>query len=219
MESNIYKIRYALIAEFLGTFVLVFIGCGSIILSEIMEFNKIFIPISFGGSIACMVYIFGKYSGAHFNPCVTIGFLIDKKIKLTDAFLYILIQLFGALIASYIHLLMFGLNNSLGLTIKNTSDLNAYLLEIFFTFLLMTVIFLVTKKQNFYDGIAIGGIVAISAFLIGDLTGGSLNPARSLGPMIVKGNFLSLNLYILGPIIGASLASLIKKFIEQLIKN
>ena len=89
MESNIYKIRYALIAEFLGTFVLVFIGCGSIILSEIMEFNKIFIPISFGGSIACMVYIFGKYSGAHFNPGVTIGFLIDKKIKLTDAFLYL----------------------------------------------------------------------------------------------------------------------------------
>ena len=166
-----------------------------------------------------MVYIFGKYSGAHFNPGVTIGFLIDKKIKLTDAFLYILIQLFGALIASYIHLLMFGYNNSLGLTVNNTSDLNAYLLEIFFTFLLMTVIFLVTKKQNFYDGIAIGGIVAISAFLIGDLTGGSLNPARSLGPMIVKGNFLSLDLYILGPIIGASLASLIKKFIEQLIKN
>ena len=114
---------------------------------------------------------------------------------------------------------MFGYNNSLGLTVNNTSDLNAYLLEIFFTFLLMTVIFLVTKKQNFYDGIAIGGIVAISAFLIGDLTGGSLNPARSIGPMIVKGNFLSLDLYILGPIVGASLASLIKKFIEQLIKN
>ena len=90
----------SLLAEALGTFALVFIGCGSVILSEIGNFNPQLIPFVFGFTITSCVYLLGKYSGAHFNPAVTIGFFMNKEISAKDGVTYIGIQI----PVSYTHL-------------------------------------------------------------------------------------------------------------------
>ena len=106
----------SLLAEALGTFALVFIGCGSAILSEVGNFNPQLIPFVFGLTITSCVYLLGKYSGAHFNPAVTIGFFINKEISAKDGVLYISVQILSALSASLLHNVIFTEQHSFGTT-------------------------------------------------------------------------------------------------------
>ena len=193
----------SLLAEALGTFALVFIGCGSVILSEVGSFNPQLIPFVFGLTITSCVYLLGKYSGAHFNPAVTIGFFVNKEISAKDGVTYVGIQILSAFAASLFHNVLFTELHSFGTTTVSTTYISGSIAEILCTAFLMLVILLVTRNDNRIYGLAIGGAVTVSALLIGDMTGSSLNPARSIGPILLYGNINELWFYILTPICGA----------------
>ena len=207
----------AILAEFIGTYALVFFGCGAIILSELENLSSAVIPIIFGLTITIFVYLLGRFSGAHFNPAVTIGFLLNKEISIKDSVFYIGIQILGGMLASQTHVALFGRMHSFGVTTLSVDVGQGFFLEAFCTGLLMFVILQVTRKENNIYGIAIGGTVCISALLIGEYTGGSLNPARSIGPALVSGNTREIYFYVLAPVIGSLISS--KLFITKFSKN
>lgn len=207
----------ALLAEFIGTYALVFFGCGAIILSELENLSSAVIPIIFGLTITIFVYLLGRFSGAHFNPAVTIGFLLNKEISIKDSVFYIGIQILGGMLASQTHVALFGRMHSFGVTTLSVDVGQGFFLEAFCTGLLMFVILQVTRKENNIYGIAIGGTVFISALLIGEYTGGSLNPARSLGPALVSGKTREIYFYVLAPVIGSLISS--KLFTTKFSKN
>ena len=197
----------AILAEFIGTYALVFFGCGAIILSELENLSSAVIPIIFGLTITIFVYLLGRFSGAHFNPAVTIGFLLNKEISIKDSVFYIGIQILGGMLASQTHVALFGRMHSFGVTTLSVDVGQGFFLEAFCTGLLMFVILLVTRKENNIYGIAIGGTVFISALLIGDYTGASLNPARSLGPALISGDTKDILFYIIAPIMGSMVST------------
>lgn len=207
----------AILAEFIGTYALVFFGCGAIILSELENLSSALIPIIFGLTITIFVYLLGRFSGAHFNPAVTIGFLLNKEISIKDSVFYIGIQILGGMLASQTHVALFGRMHSFGVTTLSVDIGQGFFLEAFCTGLLMFVILQVTRKENNIYGIAIGGTVFISALLIGEYTGGSLNPARSIGPALVSGKTREIYFYVLAPVIGSLISS--KLFTTKFSKN
>ncbi|MDB3981325.1 aquaporin [Acidimicrobiia bacterium] len=207
----------ALLAEFIGTYALVFFGCGAIILSELEKLSSALIPIIFGLTITIFVYLLGRFSGAHFNPAVTIGFLLNKEISIKDSVFFIGIQILGGMLASQTHVALFGRMHSFGVTTLSVDVGQGFFLEAFCTGLLMFVILQVTRKENNIYGIAIGGTVFISALLIGEYTGGSLNPARSIGPALVSGKTREIYFYVLAPVIGSLISS--KLFTTKFSKN
>lgn len=197
----------ALLAEFIGTYALVLFGCGSIILSDLENFPSVLIPLIFGLTITIFVYLLGRFSGAHFNPAVTIGFVLNKEIPIKDSIFYITTQILGACLASQTHEIVFGRTHNFGVTTLSVNTTQGFFMEALCTGLLMFVILLVTRKENNIYGIAIGGTVFISALLIGDYTGGSLNPARSLGPALISGDIKDILFYIFAPITGSMIST------------
>ena len=197
----------ALLAEFIGTYALVLFGCGSIILSDLENFPSVLIPLIFGLTITIFVYLLGRFSGAHFNPAVTIGFVLNKEISIKDSIFYITTQILGACLASQTHEIVFERTHNFGVTTLSVNTTQGFLMEALCTGLLMFVILLVTRKENNIYGIAIGGTVFISALLIGDYTGGSLNPARSLGPALISGDIEDILFYIFAPITGGIIST------------
>ena len=197
----------ALIAELIGTYALVLFGCGAIILSELENFPSVLIPLIFGATITTFVYLLGKFSGAHFNPAVTIGFVLNKEISIKDSTIYITTQILGACLASQTHEIVFGRTHNFGVTTLSVNTGQGFFMEALCTGLLMFIILLVTRKENNIYGIAIGGTVFISALLIGDFTGGSLNPARSLGPALISGDIEDILFYIFAPITGSMIST------------
>ena len=197
----------ALLAEFIGTYALVLFGCGSIILSDLENFPSVLIPLIFGLTITIFVYLLGRFSGAHFNPAVTIGFVLNKEISIKDSIFYITTQILGACLASQTHEIVFGRTHNFGVTTLSVNTTQGFFMEALCTGLLMFVILLVTRKENNIYGIAIGGTVFISALLIGNYTGGSLNPARSLGPALISGDIEDILFYIFAPITGSMIST------------
>jgi len=161
--------------------------------------------------------LLGRYSGAHFNPAVTIRFFINKEISVKDSCIYIGTQILGGFLASQTHEALFGRIHSFGVTTLSVDIGQGFFLEAFCTGLLMFVILQVTREENNIYGIAIGGTVFISALLIGEYTGGSLNPARSIGPALVSGNTSEIYFYVFAPIIGSLISS--KLFITKFSKH
>ena len=153
------------------------------------------------------VYLLGRFSGAHFNPAVTIGFVLNKEISIKDSIFYITTQILGACLASQTHEIVFGRTHNFGVTTLSVNTTQGFFMEALCTGLLMFVILLVTRKENNIYGIAIGGTVFISALLIGDYTGGSLNPARSLGPALISGDIEDILFYIFAPITGSMIST------------
>lgn len=217
MNSNIFK---KCTAELLGTFALVFFGCGSMILSEInpSAISVDSIPIIFGLVVAAMIYALGDVSGAHFNPAVSIAFYQNQNINLKELCCYIPSQIIGAILASFSHSFFFGKNHSFGMTINKLTVSQGAFLEILISmFLMLTIISVATNEKisKHIAGFSIGGIIAVCSFVAGPFTGASMNPARSLGPAILSSNFNHIIIYILAPIIGA----IIGLYIYQIIKK
>ena len=216
MKNNIFN---KCIAEFLGTFALVFFGCGSMILNEINP-NAIpvdSIPIIFGLVVAVMIYAFVNISGAHFNPAVSIAFWINKSINISDLYYYIPSQILGSLFASYSHNFFLGNSHTFGMTINRLSKSQGFMFEVLISiFLMLTIVSVASNKKlsNSIIGFSIGGIITVCSFVAGPFTGASMNPARSLGPAIAARNFDSIALYIVAPIVGASISILIFKYLK-----
>ena len=196
------------IAEFLGTYALIFAGTGSIIINQ--QYNGVIthlgIAITFGLIVMSMIYAFGDISGAHLNPAVSIAFTVAGRFPAKMLPVYILIQLAGALAASFTLRLLFPENQTLGATMPSGSDMQSFVMEFILTFFLMLVIINValgSKETGMFAGIAIGGTVSLEALFAGPVCGASMNPVRSFAPAVVSGHGEHLWIYIVAPVLGA----------------
>lgn len=204
------------IAEFTGTFALVFCGTGAIIINEHTggQVGNVGIAMSFGLIVMAMIYSFGESSGAHFNPAVSIGFWAAKLFPTKELLPYITSQIAGAFLASFILQYLFPENINLGATLPAGSDAQSFILEVILTFFLMLVILSTahgSKEVGIMAGLAIGSVVLLEAAFAGPITGASMNPARSISPAVVTGNIHQLWIYIAAPILGAILGMLVWK--------
>jgi aquaporin NIP len=207
------------LAEFIGTFALVFCGTGAIIINQ--ETNGAIthagIAITFGLIVMCMIYTFGEISGSQLNPAVTIAFAVAGRFDKKEVLPYIGSQIAGAFLASFVLKFLFPLNEKLGATLPAGTQIQSFILEIILTFLLMLVILNVSqgsKETGLFAGIVIGATVLLEAMFAGPICGASMNPARSLSPAVVSGHVSDLWIYLLAPILGAILASFTWKFMK-----
>ena len=208
-----------LAAEAIGTFALVFAGCGAIMVDAKYggPLGHVGVAITFGLVIMAMIYAVGHISGAHFNPAVTFSFALARHFPRRHVPLYWGAQLVGALIAAAILRGSLGNIAHVGATYPSGSDGQAFLWEAVLSFFLMFVIMAVatdTRAVGEAAAIAIGGTVGLDAMFGGPVTGASMNPARSLGPGIMAGDLHSIWVYLLAPIVGAALAAITYAFIR-----
>jgi MIP family channel proteins len=208
----------AVVAEAVGTFALVFAGCGAIMVDEKTgALGHVGVAISFGLVIMAMVYALGHVSGAHLNPAVTFSFALSRHFPRRQIVPYWAAQLAGALVAAAVLRGSLGDIADVGATYPSGSDAQSLLWEVVLSFFLMLVIMAVatdTRAVGEAAAIAIGGTVGLDAMFGGPISGASMNPARSLGPGIVAGDLHAIWIYLLAPIVGASLAALTYAFIR-----
>jgi MIP family channel proteins len=208
----------ALVAEAIGTFALVFAGCGAIVVdAKTSALGHLGVAFSFGLVIMVMIYAVGHLSGAHFNPAVTLAFALTRHFPWTRTVTYWGAQLAGALLAAALLRASLGDYAHDGATLPSGSQGQAFLWELVLTFFLMLVIMAVATDSRAVGeaaAIAIGGTVGLDALFGGPITGASMNPARSIGPAVVSGEFHALWLYILAPAVGAALAGLTYQFLR-----
>jgi aquaporin NIP len=208
------------LSEILGTFGLIFTGCGAIVVNDVTggAIGHLGICTVFGLVVMAMVYSFGDVSGAHINPAVTIAFWISGRFPLKEVGPYIVAQIIGSTAACALLWYLFPDESTfLGATLVSGSIVQSFVLEVAITFLLMLIIIMVatgSKEVGTLAGIAIGAAVAVLALVGGPISGASMNPARSLGPALVSGNLEHIWLYIVAPIIGAALAVPISNLIK-----
>ncbi|MFI5225919.1 MAG: MIP family channel protein [Candidatus Limnocylindrales bacterium] len=201
-------------AEFIGTFALVFAGCGAIAVAKLPLTG---VALAFGLVIAVMVYALGHISGAHFNPAVSVGFAIGGHFSWTRVATYSIAQIGGALAGAALLRATLGSVVSLGVTQPSGSDTQALAWEIVLTFFLMLVITAVATDARAVGeaaALAIGGAVALGSLVGGPVSGASMNPARSIGPAIVSGDLGSLWIYLVGPTIGAAFAAVVYRWLR-----
>lgn len=208
-------------AELIGTFIVVTSATGSVVLDAklggILGISIIaFAPFV---GVAIGVYLFGKVSMAHFNPAVTIGYLITKHLRRELLFYYLAAEIIGALLGSLFVKYVIGSEANLG---ANAPNFNFSLpvifgIEVLASALLMAVILAVvyTKGLRGFSGVAIGGIVGLDIYFLAFISGASMNPARSLAPALISGSVGDLWLYWTATFIGTSIIAMMlrKKFI------
>ena len=199
-----------LVAEFIGTFALIFIGAGAL---AIADANLVGVALAHGLVIVTFAYAYGHISGTHINPAVTLGLLIAGEIQIAAAFGYWIVQFVGGILGAVVLNAVLPEAGDLGVTIlgENVTSTQGLIVEIVLTFFLVNTIFntAVSGKAGNFAGLAIGLTLVLSILMGGPLTRASLNPARTLGPAIVSGNYADIWLYFVGPAIGAVLAALL----------
>ena len=200
-----------LVAEFLGTFGLVFAGTGAIVINHAThgEVTHVGIALTFGLIVLAMIYTFGDVSGAHINPVVTVAFAVARRFPWNAVAGYVTAQITGALAASGLIRLLFPHDENLGATLPAGSVAQSFILEMVLSFFLMLVILSVStgaKEKGITAGIAIGAVIGLEAMFAGPICGASMNPARSLAPAVVSGHFETLWLYLAAPVVGAILS-------------
>ncbi|MGE5444386.1 MAG: aquaporin Z [Ignavibacteriales bacterium] len=212
------------VAELVGTFVLVFAGCGSAVLAG-DKIGFLGVALAFGLSLLTMVYAIGPISGCHINPAVTVGILISKKMDAKYAVGYIIAQVVGAVVAAALLLLIvkgapggydpsvsgFAANGYGEHSPGHYNLLSAFLVEIVLTFFLVFTVLGATdiKAPVGFAGIAIGFVLTLIHLVGIPVTNTSVNPARSIGPAIFVGGWAlsQLWLFIIAPLIGAAIAA------------
>ena len=202
-------------AEVIGTFIVVVLATGSVVIDAKLH-GILGIPfIAFAPfiGVAVGVYLFGKISMAHFNPAVTVGFLITKHITRVQLFYYFSAEIIGALLGSLFVKYLIGDRANLGANAPNYAFPIPVIVgvEVAASAMLMSVIFVVvyTKGLRGFGGIAIGGIVGLDIFFLAFISGASMNPARSLAPALVSGVLNNLWLYWSATFIGTSVVAVI----------
>jgi len=216
----------ALIAEALGTFVLVGLGSLSIVGAGLQGLPPLLIvPFGFGLALMAGVAMFGHISGAHFNPAVTLAAWIDQRVDWMSAIGYVAAQIIGALAASLMILLLVNkaavaatLNQPAVASAQDPtgfamSDINAFILEMILTTVFVAVILTITNKEPQLAVLVIPLTLLMIHFVGIPLTGASVNPVRSLAPAIVSGNYQHLWVYLTAPFAGSILGWLIYRFV------
>lgn len=206
------------IAELIGTFVLVFVGTGSVVFGNGTEgLGHLGIALAFGLSIVAAAYSIGAVSGAHLNPAVSIAMFVNKRMNAKELVCYIAAQVIGAIVASGTIFLVDGAENGLGANgFTTVSAAEAFLFEVIASFIFILVIMTVTSASKGNGKIAglVIGLTLTAMILVGlNVTGLSVNPARSLAPaLFVGGEVLSqVWVFLTAPIVGGILAALVAK--------
>lgn len=211
-------------AELIGTFVLVVLATGSVVISTQSE-GKIglwFVAFAPFVAVCLMVYAFGKISMAHFNPAVTIGYLITKHMPKNQLPVYLSAELIGALLGSIFVKFVIGTESNLGANAPNYSYPIPIIfgVEVFATAMLMAVILVVVHTKGLHggSGLAIGGVVGLDIFFLSFISGASMNPIRALAPAILSGFLSDLWLYWSATFVGAAIVAGIyrKKFVKTI---
>jgi aquaporin NIP len=206
------------VAEGLGTFALVFFGCGAIAVgAQSGEPGHLAVALAFGLVIAVMIYALGHISGAHFNPAVSIGFAVGRHFPWSQAATYSLAQVVGATLGALALRITLGAGADLGVTQPSGTELQSLAWETLLTFFLMLIITAVatdTRAVGEAAALAIGGTVALGALAGGPISGASMNPARSLGPALVAGDLTAVWIYLVGPVLGAVGAAVVYRYLR-----
>ena len=207
------------VAEFVGTFGLVFIGSGAMILAKMPNSNigLIEVAMAHGLILAIMVTATMRISGGLLNPALTLGLLATGRMSATKTVQYIVAQVLGAIVAGFLlracipHALYAAAQGGSLSIASDVSAGQAFGLEAIATFFLMFAVFgtAVDPRAPKVGGFAIGLTIAADLLVIGPLTGGAINPARGLGPAVASGNYVGQLIYWLGPIAGAVVAALV----------
>ncbi len=208
-----------LLAEALGTFFLVLIGPGAMMVDAYSggAIGHTGIALAFAFVVTAMVYALGHLSGAHINPAVTIGFWSVRRFPSREVGLYVLAQSVGAIAASVVLRAVLGPVGRLGATVPSVPIGAAIAVELLLSFVLMFVIMAVATDDRVADGlagIAVGLTVGFCALTGGPLTGASMNPARSLGPAVVGGIWRGHWIYWLAPVAGMVMAARLYDFLR-----
>ncbi|KAL0350303.1 UNVERIFIED_CONTAM: putative aquaporin NIP-type [Sesamum radiatum] len=195
-------------AELIGTYFVIFAGCGSVAVNKLYGGTVTFpgICVTWGLIVMVMVYTVGHVSGAHFNPAVTLAFAIFRRFSWKEVPLYIIAQLMGSILASCTLALMFDITKEAYFgTLPVGSNGQSLAIEIVISFLLMFVISGTctdSRAVGELGGLAVGMTIMLNVFVAGPISGASMNPARSIGPAIVKQEYRGLWVYIVGPVVG-----------------
>jgi MIP family channel proteins len=212
------------VAEFIGTFALIFFGAGSICADRYLQasggsIGLLGIALAHGLAIAIMVSALGHISGGHFNPAISIGFWVTKRISTLEVFLYWAAQVLGGIAAAFLLRALFPEETwravALGTPelVRDFSRLSAMILEAVATFFLVFVVFAtaVDERGSFraIGGFGIGLTITLGFLVIGPLTGAALNPARAFGPALASNHWTNWGVYWIGPLAGGFLAGLL----------
>jgi aquaporin Z len=223
-------------AEFFGTMVLVLMGCGGAVIAGAngaTGVGLLGISFAFGLSVVAMAYAIGHISGCHINPAITIGMVVAGRMKTSEAVVYIVAQILGAIAGAGILMLIasgkpgydlavhgLGQNGYGAGSPQHYSLLSGAIAEAIFTFIFLLVIFGSTSTKNIYGGFA-GlsiGLCLVLIHIVGiPVTGVSVNPARSIGPALLVGG-LALNqlwLFIVAPVVGSVCSAVVWRFVME----
>ena len=205
--------------ELLGTFALVFVGAGTIMaLGPQADAGTLEVALATGLVIAVMVSAVGHISGGHFNPAITFGFILTRRISAPLGLIYWVAQMLGGVLAALLLRWIFPAANrdaaNLGAPARHTVDLGAALvLEAIGTFFLVWVVYaMVSDPRSTYSavaGLCIGLVITFDMLLAYPLTGGAFNPARAFGPQLVSGSWTDAWIWYVGPLAGGAIAALL----------
>ncbi|CAA9430259.1 MAG: Aquaporin Z [uncultured Rubrobacteraceae bacterium] len=213
------------VAELVGTFILIFTGCAVAVAALLqvstagpLFYDSLAVALAFGLALTIVVAAIGHVSGAHVNPAVTLGLAATNKFPWQYVPIYVGAQLAGAILGAIAVWITYGeagreiASVAATFPVDGVGDIRAFLVEVLVTFILVFVVISVATDDRAPAGVAplaVGFALACGVLIAGPVTGGSLNPARTLGPMIVAGRFDAVWVYILAPIVGAVLAALV----------
>ncbi len=208
------------LSECIGTFILLFVGTGSVIVDQQTHaLGLAGIATVWGLVIIALIYAFGDISGTHINPAVTVAFAVDKRFEWKEVPAYLGSQLLGAFLASGLLHFLFPDNKTLGITQPLPGgEMQSFILEVVMTFILMMIILRVStgaKEKGITAGIVIGATVWLLVLFGGPISGTSLNPTRSIAPAIISGNFQNLWIYLTAPFAGALLGVAVHRVLHN----
>lgn len=203
--------RKYILAEIVGTFIIVFIGTGAMIINDSTQgsVTHLGVCLLWGVAVAVAILSAGKIHESHYNPAVTLALILAGKFPAKKALEHISAQMVGAILASITLYILFPQSATLGSTLPTVSPGILIAIEIAISFVLMSSIAItdmLNVKGKVLPAIIIGTVVVIMAYITGPLTGCSMNPARSIGPAIISGHTEYLLFYVLAPIVGMLLA-------------
>lgn len=209
------------IAEFIGTFALVFIGAGAVLVNSLTggAVGLVGIGLAHGMVLLAMIYSFASVSGAHFNPAVTIAMLAMRRISIADGAFYIVSQLLGAAAAAFLLVMLYPSATAeqlYGFPVA-LDTVNGIVIEGVLTFLLVTTVYGVAVSRQApagAAGLAIGAVILCDIMMGGTQTGAAMNPARAFGPALASGIMGTHLIYWAGPVLGAIAAALVAEYVH-----
>ena len=209
-----------LAAEFIGTFLLVFVATGVVMADDISggQVTHLGIGLSTGMAVSVIIFALGHVSGAHINPAVTFGFALGGHFPWRSVPGYVAAQFAGGILASAVLLALLGSVAHQGANLPAIGTSQALGFEVMLTFMLMLVIISVatdSRAQGNLAAIAIGATVGLEIIFAGHLSGSSMNPARSLSPALIGWTWTAQWVFVVGPLVGAAIAAFFYRWLRD----